>query len=132
LLNPDAESPVGAKGLAQFMPATWADICKRLNYGAISPHVAKYAIDGGAYYMSKLYYGWSNKRADIDRWDLARASYNAGFGNLLKAQKKVNGAMSYAEIIKGLPAVTGKYSQETIVYVNRIHKWYRMLKCGLR
>ena len=132
LLDPDAVSPVGARGLAQFMPGTWADISKQLGFGLVSPHVARYSIFAGAYYMAKLRRGWSSPRPEEDRWDLARASYNAGFGNLLKAQKEAGGAVLYADIIKALPQVTGRHSKETVTYVKRIHRWYRRLKCGLR
>ncbi len=132
LLNPAAVSPVGARGLAQFMPGTWADMCGRLKWGTVSPHVAKYSIEAGAYYMARLVKGWSSKRPVMDRWDLARASYNAGMGNLIKAQKVQGGAMLYADIIKGLPQVTGHHSRETITYVQRIHRWYKEMVCGHR
>ncbi|WP_229678085.1 transglycosylase SLT domain-containing protein, partial [Caldovatus sediminis] len=61
-LRPDAVSPVGAAGLAQFMPRTWADIVRelRLPPGA-SPH-QDVAIHAGAYYMAKLRRGWSTPR----------------------------------------------------------------------
>jgi len=52
------------------------------------------------------------------------ASYNAGMGNLLKAQKKVGGKLLYKEIIQGLPEVTGKHSKETIDYVQKILSYY--------
>ena len=124
-LNPDAVSPVGARGLAQFMPRTWQMVCKERAWGAVSPHTAQYAIEGGAYYMAKLARAWKSKRPVQDRWDLARASYNAGLGNLLKAQKATGGALLYQDIIKGLPSVTGRHSTETITYVERIHRWYK-------
>lgn len=132
LLDPCAVSPVGARGLAQFMPGTWSDISQRMGLGAVSPHNAKAAIDAGAYYMARLYLSWSAPRPDMDRWDLARASYNAGMGNLLKAQRIAGGANRYAEIITALPEVTGHHSRETITYVQRIHKIYRRLTCSRR
>ena len=121
-LNPDAISPVGARGLAQFMPGTWADITRQLKLGNVSPHVARHSINAGAYYMIKLVNSWSSNRPHIDRWDLARASYNAGMGNILKAQKVGNNSMLYKDIIMSLPDVTGKHSYETINYVKQIHK----------
>lgn len=130
LLNPDAISPVGARGLAQFMPGTWADMCQQLKWGQVSPHVAQHSIEAGAYYMAKLSKGWSSKRPMLDRWDLARASYNAGFGNILQAQKVAGGAVLYADIMMALPIVTGHHSRETITYVERIHLWFRRMICG--
>jgi len=130
LLSPDAVSPVGAKGLAQFMPATWKEIATLRGYGLASPYEPKYAIDAGAYYMAKLRRGWSSPRPEQDRMDLARASYNAGFGNLLKAQKLCEGESSYDGIIRCLPDITGHHSKETITYNKRIHRWYKeMLLC---
>ena len=129
-MNPDAVSPVGARGLAQFMPGTWADVSRQLKYGAVSPHIARYSIEAGAYYMARLRRGWSSPRPERDRWDLARASYNAGMGNLLKAQVKAGGAVLYADIIAALPQVTGHHSRETITYVERIHRWFKELTCG--
>lgn len=124
-LDPNAVSAVGARGLAQFMPGTWADITRQLKLGNVSPHIARHSINAGAYYMSKLAKSWHSKRPLIDRWDLARASYNAGIGNILNAQRMTNGAILYEDIIKGLPAVTGNHSVETINYVKRIHVLYR-------
>lgn len=126
LLDPSAQSPVGARGLAQFMPGTWADVTRRLGYGDVSPHVSRYAIPAGAYYMGSLRKSWSAPRPEADRHSLAMASYNAGIGNLLKAQRLAGGANAYADIISALPEVTGRYSKETITYVERIWKFYVM------
>ena len=128
LLKPDAVSPVGAAGLAQFMPGTWKEISVQLGYGGLSPHLAKPAVYAGAYYMRKLARGWKSPRPEIDRWDLARASYNAGFGNLLKAQKKCGGVAGFEEIMSCLPQITGRHSRETITYVKRIHRWFGELR----
>lgn len=130
LLDPAAVSPVGARGLAQFMPGTWADIAPMLGYGHLSPHVAGPAIEAGAYYMRRLARGWSSPRPEIDRWNLARASYNAGFGNLLAAQRSCGGPALYVEIVACLPQITGRHSRETLTYVERIRRWYEeMLLC---
>jgi len=124
-MDPMAVSPVGARGLAQFMPGTWNDVCRQLGLTGVSPHDSEPAILAGAYYMSKLAAQWSSPRPETDRWDLARASYNAGLGNILKAQKVAGGAVLYADIIAALPEVTGENSRETITYVERIHRWYK-------
>ncbi|MCJ2164656.1 MULTISPECIES: transglycosylase SLT domain-containing protein [unclassified Pseudodesulfovibrio] len=129
-LNPEAVSPVGARGLAQFMPGTWDDVCRQLGYGRVSPHLVKQAVNAGAYYMVRLRNAWTSPRPEIDRWDLARASYNAGFGNILKAQGLAGGASRYADIIAALPSVTGRHAQETIIYNQRIHRWYGEITCS--
>ncbi len=130
LLDPDAVSPVGAAGLGQFMPPTWADVCRLMRWGHVSPHSARHSILAAACYMRRLRNGWSSPRPEIDRMDLARASYNAGMGNLLKAQRKAGGATGFAEIIRALHLVTGQHSRETVTYVERIHRWHEELICG--
>lgn len=130
-LNPGAVSPVGAVGIAQFMPKTWGDISKQLGYENIPPMAARPAILAGAYYMAKLRQVWRAPRPAADRHSLALASYNAGAGNLIKSQKLCNGVNAYAGIARCLPKVTGRHSRETITYVQRIWKyWTQMVVSG--
>jgi membrane-bound lytic murein transglycosylase F len=132
LLNPAAVSPVGAAGLAQFMPRTWVEVSRELGYGKISPHLTGPAIQAGAYYMAKMRRFWSSPRPEWDRHSLAMASYNAGAGNLHKAQKKAGGARDYETISKSLSAVTGRYSHETLTYVRRIWRYWERMKLERR
>lgn len=130
-LDPNAVSPVGAQGIAQFMPGTWADVAHELGYPAdITPFDPEAAIPAGAYYMAKLLNSWSAPRPDIDRYCLALASYNAGFGNLLKAQKAAGGANDYASIIRALPQITGHHAAETTAYVKRILNYFNQMVTG--
>ena len=123
VFDPLAVSPVGARGLAQFMPATWDQISREIGVGHANPHEAKYAITAGACYMAKLTKSWSAPRSDVDRHRLAMASYNAGMGNLLKAQRACGGYNDYPRIIGCLPEITGRHSRETITYVERIEDY---------
>ncbi|NOQ31524.1 MAG: transglycosylase SLT domain-containing protein [Helicobacteraceae bacterium] len=123
----DAISPVGASGLAQFMPRTWRAVAKRLNYEKYSPKIPKYAIYAGAFYMRQQWNMWSSPRPQLDRLFLAQASYNAGAGNIIKAQKECNMASTYEGIIECLPKVTGHHSKETITYTKRIKRWRLLL-----
>lgn len=122
--NAQAVSPVGAQGIAQFMPATWAEWAPKAGMAGKRPYDAEASIITGACYLAHLYGSWHSPRPDIDRICLMLASYNAGLGNLLKAQKKVGGKLLYKEIIQGLPEVTGKHSKETIDYVQKILSYY--------
>lgn len=126
-LKPNATSHAGAKGLAQFMPGTWQDIQTKLNISG-SPYSPHLAIPSGAFYMSRLKRQWSWQRPEVDKHNLALASYNAGLGHLLNAQKRCDMASLYQQIIKCLPAITGRHSKETIGYVININRYFEQLK----
>lgn len=125
LFELNATSPVGAMGIAQFMPRTWIDISKRMKMPSwANAYMPRYAIDAGAYYMRILRNAWSAKRSISEKHRLALASYNAGLGNILKAQKLCGNAIYWDEIKRCLKQVTGKNSKETILYIERIEKWH--------
>lgn len=68
--NPAAVSPVGARGIMQFMPATARE------WGVDTASVESSA-EGGAAYMAWLY-------GRLGSWPLALAAYNWGIGNVLR------------------------------------------------
>ena len=119
-LNPNAKSPVGAMGLGQFMPNTWAQMTRELKLGNVSAYASSYNIQAHAYYMRQLRNQFKRERPEWDRHSLALASYNAGLGNILKAQQKGGNSLLYAPMAKALPLVTGHHSKETTDYVTRI------------
>lgn len=130
-LDPAAVSPVGARGVAQFMPATWDEVTRQLRLGQVSP-VSDVAIDAYAYYMAKLRQGWRQGREPADRQPLAQASYNAGVGNIIKAQRVCGGARLWAGIAPCLSEVTGAaHSRETLTYVDRIARFTALVEAGL-
>ena len=126
----DAVSPVGAAGVAQFMPATWNEISKAMGFEGVTPFMAEPSIQAGAFYMARLRKGWTSPRPEADRHSLAMASYNAGFGNILKAQRLCSMKSLYNEIIKCLPQVTGHHSKETIEYSRKIWGFYKIMIVG--
>ena len=118
-LNPSAESPVGAKGIAQFMDYTWKDMQKQLELTA-TQYNADAAIQAQAYYMRQLRSTWDRyNRSECEIHNLALASYNAGTGNILKAQKESGGEKYWRDINPHLYKVTGHHHRETIGYVER-------------
>lgn len=125
-LKPLAVSPVGAQGLCQFMPNTWREMTAKYQ-GLSNPWLATHSIRAAALYMNQLNEGWISPRPRGERYKLALASYNAGFGNILKAQARCGGAINYQPIIDCLPQVTGRHSKETIDYVQHIERYHRIM-----
>ena len=70
--NPNAVSPAGARGIAQFMPATAA------RFGVTNPFDPNQALEGWGKYMS-----WLLRRFG-GNYSFALAGYNAGEGNVDK------------------------------------------------
>lgn len=129
-LDPAAVSPVGAKGLLQFMPATWADERAFFKWGdAVSASDIEPAIVAGAHYMAKLNRIWSKNRTMAERHDLGLASYNGGAGSVIAAQTRCKGVRLWAEISPCLVWVTGRANAaQTIGYVTRIAKLRGMME----
>jgi hypothetical protein len=107
--NPNAVSPVGAQGLSQFMPGTWAELGRDVNGNGLSPLDPADAIDAQARYDCQLLgqvnaYVKSGRLAG-DPTDLMLAAYNAGMGRVL-----------------GTGGNIGLLPDETQKYIARIHK----------
>ncbi len=112
--DPQAQSPVGAKGVMQFMPGTWREVSQKMQWQGVSASSASHSIYAGAWYMARMRRIWKARRSERDRYDLALSSYNAGAGNLIKAQQLCAGVPDYAGIVRCLPEVTGEHSKETL------------------
>lgn len=133
-MNPTAVSPVGAAGLGQFMPGTWADVVRELKWDTRarpSPFDPSLAIGAAAYYQGKARRAWgAGGRTAFERNKLGQCSYNAGFGNCLKAQRLCRDALLWADIAPCMVRVTGeKFSHETRTYIARINeRWLPLLE----
>ncbi len=102
--NRRAVSPVGAQGIAQFMPETWASHGVDGNDdGKRDPFDPADAIPAQARYMCDAVAAVQRAKLPGDTLDLALASYNAGFGAVSRYQ--------------GIPPYT-----ETVHYVRRIRE----------
>lgn len=105
-LDPKAESPVGAKGLWQFMPAT-----ARM-YGLVIDDYVDERCDpvkstiAGLTYLKDLYGKYGN-------WKLSLAAYNCGPGRVDKAIKKSKKS-TFEGIKKYLPKETQQYVSKFI------------------
>lgn len=82
--NPQAVSPVGARGLGQFMPATARDMGRsRPDLGPAAPTNPGWAIRALVVYDIQLL-RCVQAASTCDAWAMAMTSYNGGIGNLRK------------------------------------------------
>ena len=88
------DSPKGAKGIMQFMPATAAE-------RGVDPCKPESAIPGGARYLLELF-------EKFGTWELALAAYNAGPGNVEAAGRRIP---DIEETQKYVPAVMAKWEE---------------------
>lgn len=123
-LRTDARSAAGAAGIMQIMPRTFAEI--RSRHRAIEGGIddPRWNIAAGIWYDRQHFVAWTSERPFDERLKFMFGSYNAGRGNILRAQRVAEGdgldAVRWAAIEQGLPRVTGRRSRETIAYVDRI------------
>lgn len=76
-----AVSPVGAQGLAQFMPATARDWCPRVAGVACNPFNPTWAFRAQAGYMHQLMQAAPARYSEFDRAWVALRAYNGGLGH---------------------------------------------------
>lgn len=125
-LKSDARSAVGAKGIMQIMPKTFEEIKYKhpsIKGSSLQP---KWNIAAGIFYDRQIWKIWKAERPFKDRLAFMFGSYNAGKGNILKAQKIAEkSALNpdlWSSIKQTLSKVTGENSRETIGYVDKIDK----------
>lgn len=106
--NPNARSPVGAKGLFQLMPATAESLGLSIFLPDERTHPDKSA-QAAARYLRKLH----TRFAD---WPLAIAAYNAGEGRVGRALGS-RGAKTFAAISADLPSETQLYVPKVLATV---------------
>jgi membrane-bound lytic murein transglycosylase F len=113
-LDPDAGSPMGARGIMQILPATYAEI-KASNPFMAGIEDPRWNIAAGIYYDRQLYRKWKRKRGiqTAQRLMFAFGSYNAGFGNVLKAYRRAENrdaeVRRWAQVAPFAPAETRRY-----------------------
>jgi len=127
LFRPDITAPDGGMGLAQWMPGPWAWAKTQgwvpQDASAYDPH---YAIQGQNFYMT-----WLKARTG-GRLNPALGGYNAGLGNVRKAQLLANnlGLAGQDAWLSALPRVTGERNAGiTRAYIVR-NRTYRIQMGG--
>lgn len=113
-LDPKAVSPVFAMGIMQFMPATWSDMMAELDVTDV--YDPRQNILAGGYYMGKMLNVFNSDRDESDRRRWAWSAYNWGAGNVLKAQKRADGALDWESVKPFLPTETQNYVVRTERY----------------
>jgi len=123
-LKEDAKSWVNAKGVMQIMPKTFHEI-KKKNPSFVDINEPRWNIAAGIYYDQKLFNKWKARRSLNDRMAFTFASYNAGFRNIVKAQKvcKKHGFNEnlWHNIKLVAPKIRGWRHRETVGYVDKIN-----------
>ena len=123
-LDENARSAVGAVGVMQVMPQTFADIVRKNSAIRGGLEQPRWNIAAGIWYDRQNFVMWRAPRSLVDRIKFMFGSYNAGGGNILRAQRLALAdglaGTSWASIEARLSAVTGRYSRETLSYVARI------------
>jgi len=131
-LKKNAKSQVGAVGLMQIMPTTYNEIIKRHRYIKGSPNSPKWSIAAGISYNRSIWNLFKADRPFQDRLNFTFGAYNAGKGNIIKAQKRAKGSGInpdlWGSIEQTLPEVTGRHSKETLDYVSKIKTIKQILK----
>jgi len=107
-LDPEAVSPAGAKGVAQFMPATFEEWAKKLGIKNPQRNNPEHSIQCQAAYLE-----WLLGRCNGQR-NRALAAYNWGIGNM--------------QPFAGSDTWVQRVPQETRIYLRRIEKLYQILK----
>ena len=106
--QPRAKSPAGARGLMQLMPATAAELARKMGKHRAAPYDPEFNVAAGSLYLKKL----------VDKYDgdvrLALAAYHAGSGNV---DKWIAG--------DGLPPMSEEYVALVLDAKRRFDAWHR-------
>ena len=120
-LDPQAVSPAGAMGLMQLMPKTAEEISRRL-WVENRPFDPRRNILFGIHHMHDMWMIWKKEKG-LERLRFSLAAYNAGPGNIIKAQKLALTKDKWHSLALVLPQVTGqKNARQTIGYVEKIER----------
>lgn len=122
-LDPLARSRVGARGLMQLMPSTYREIASE-NADLAMIDNPELNIEAGIAYDRRLWLRWENDSVGDDRRQFMFASYNAGRGTLLNAQRRARQRQldprQWRNIEKIAASVPRWRHVETLDYVRKI------------
>ena len=122
-MNPNAKSWVGARGLMQLMPSTFKDIqSNATGFGSIDD--PEWNIAAGILHDRDLWRRWERDSIDVDRREFMFASYNAGEGTIMNAQRacvqRSLDRRAWRSVEAVAPQVPRWRYRETLGYVRKI------------
>jgi membrane-bound lytic murein transglycosylase F len=125
-LDQNARSDEGARGIMQVLPQTFQYVKQKNPDITGTIEDPRCNIAAGIYYDKMLWDFWGAKRPFKDRLYFMFGAYNAGKGDILKAQKlameKGLNPVLWRSIEEVLYEVNGEESIETISYVSEIQE----------
>jgi soluble lytic murein transglycosylase-like protein len=129
-LEPNATSRVGARGIMQLMPGTYAMIKgKRTDFGDITD--PEWNIAAGIMHSRGLWLRWKDHETTDERLRFMFASYNAGEGTIMRAKNVARSEQlddrTWSSIEVVAPKVQRWRYRETIPYVKKIEDNHRKL-----
>ena len=122
-MNPNARSWVGARGLMQLMPSTYKQIQSRSPaFGSIDD--PEWNIAAGIMHDRGLWRRWERDSIAADRREFMFASYNAGEGTIMNAQRacvaRSLDRRAWQSVETVAPEVPRWRYRETLGYVRKI------------
>jgi membrane-bound lytic murein transglycosylase F len=129
-INMNAKSWVGARGIMQLMPSTFAEIRSK-NPEMVSISKPEWNIAAGIFYDRQLYKQWNDQQGEPHCESFMLASYNAGRGTLLRAQDVAKLRLLDPAVwlnIRTVAADVPKWRhEETLSYVERIEAFLGLM-----
>lgn len=120
--DPYAVSPSGAMGLLQLMPETATEL------GVRDRNNPEHNLRGGIQYLIRHCWYPFKQEKGMQRIRFGLAAFNAGLGNIVRAQKLANergyDTSQWVSIVSVLHDITGQRAEETISYVAKIMRGY--------
>lgn len=123
-LDSTARSGVGARGIMQLMPSTFHEIASKNPEIQRSIDDPEGNIAAGISYDRRLWRQWEQDSVAAHRREFMLASYNAGRGTIINAQRAARAARlderAWPSIETVAPRVRNWRYRETLGYVERI------------
>lgn len=130
-LDPKARSPVGARGVMQLMPGTYAMIKKARSeqFGAIED--PEWNIAAGILFNRDLWHVWADNPDEQERLRFMFGSYNAGQGTIKRATTVARAKQLDTHTWKSIEVVAPNVRRwrytETLPYVRKIEENHKTL-----